>query len=260
MKVYSPTSTERFLRCPRLYDRSKRWLNPAKDNWLDKLMGQAVHFGVQWAHVTGSGGLEAAAKFLEEKWEDQGLGVTLEACTFIVQKAVKKALGLNLAQGMTILHCEEPLGEEKCIPDLVLQGEQGIRIVDWKFTVSSGDWLIRKRLEEAETSWQLKHYAWRVQSLHPDIPVVEAGVALVVASPTAKAYWSPFEVTPALMLDWGKAARVWWRMEHAEVNGAYEPQFGASCTQFGGCPLYDGCYRLAGDESRYDTLYEMKGA
>jgi hypothetical protein len=250
MKVFSPTSTERFMRCPRLYDRNKRW--GKWEGTQAQNLGKAVHAGILAKYQ----GVERTP--LDPViWEAIGGDLPIDAAQKIVDKGVAKALALGLKG--EVVHQEEPLGSEGCIPDLVLRDSRGLRVIDWKFTETTSDWVIQKRLNEAETSWQLKHYAWRVSQLHPGELVYEAGIVLIVAS-KSKAYWSPAEFTPALIADFDRVARQkWWEMEQAIESNVFPAHFGPSCTAFGGCPLYDGCYRdPAGDESKYHNLYERR--
>ena len=266
MTVYSPSQSERFIRCPRLWDYSRRW-DTDGGHWMERAIGTAIHAGVA-AHFRGlipdtdhstEDPTRAAIDTLRDEWMADEPG--FEGAEAFVLKGLKRALALDIgARGATILAVEETYGEERCRLDLAYQTDQGITIVDWKYTHNAGDWVISKRLQEAEVSWQLRHYAWRVSQAFPTVPVVGAGIALIVGGPVAKARWAPVEITPALLLDWqNSAARVWLDIEGC-VNGERYPRahMGQACLMYGGCPLYDGCHRLYGDESRFHTLYQRR--
>lgn len=259
--VYSPSQTERFIRCPRLWDYSRRWIGGGRDAWLEKLTGRAIHTGLMTHYrADGEDPQEAAYATLRDEWPPDTYDVSLEGVAERVRKCLKRGLALDLGHGALEVLTEEIMGPEAATLDTAWRDEQGWHIVDWKYTHDASPWVIQKRLLETEVSWQLRHYAWRLGQEHPGAPVVEAGIALIVGGPTITAKWTPLAIEPGMIEDWYQSAQEVWADIYNCRQGISIPRahIGQACLAYGGCPFYDGCHRMYGDESRFGTVYTVK--
>lgn len=264
--VFSPSQTEKYIRCPKLWDYSRRWENHSKDSWFEKLIGNSIHDGLMtYCRVLQGSAVEdphvvAQAHFASGWPQGEILGdYDKEAGATFVKRGLAKALSLaiKLTEHAKILRAEESLGPEQCQPDLVMEKEGVIEIIDWKYGHSVSPYYLQRRLDEAEASWQLRHYAWRVQTLYPELTVASASIVLTVGIPKCDVKLAPVTITPELLTHWFGSATQWWAEMSACRAGTRftKAAYGQACAQFGGCPFYDATYRLHGDESRFDTIY-----
>lgn len=262
---YSPSrgGTQDFQRCPRLYDLNKRWT--PEFEWKPEIaMGNAIHAGLAERYrdyLTGDGDEpdKVALYNLGGHWlGDQVSEMPIEAAGRIVGKCLGEALKVDLL-GSTgrVVAVEQEMGPEQCHPDLVIaHNENWLQVIDWKFSLTLKPEWVAKRLASYETLWQLWHYAWRVQQEF-GLPCKQITVVQMAGLPKAFAKRVDYEVTPALLKAWEAGARQWWALMASGFNA---PNFDG-CRKYGEnylCWAYDGCHRLAADESKFDTLYRRK--
>lgn len=240
--IYSPSrgGTQDFQRCPRLYDLSKRW-----EAWNSN---EEIETGLE---------IHAALALFYSAYPMAEMGATSHACT-------REALKIDLL-GTTgqVLAVEQEMGPERCHPDLVIKhhtdehGEgEWLEVVDWKYSEMLKPEWVNKRLNSYETSWQLKHYAWRVQQIY-GLPCRQTTIVQMAALPKPKAWRIDFPVTQEALDAWEKSARSTWNL----MASGYNAQNYEGCRKYGEsylCPMYAGCHVLHSDESRFDTLYRRR--
>ena len=220
--VYSPSQTERFIRCPALWDYSRRW-EQGDRGWLAQLIGKSIHYGAMTFYkglqfpVNSLDPVAQALDFLVKGWPEDGGGVedTIESAALLVKKGLAKALSINFLphDEDTMLAVEHPMSIGACFSALVIRHatpSPWIEIIDWKYGHSVSDWLIQKRLDEAQTSWQLKHYGWRVGTLYPDIPVKQATMVLLVGTPRCVVKTAKVEISEESTALWFTSAQSYW--------------------------------------------------
>lgn len=275
---FSPSrgGTQDAQRCMRLFDYKRRWHDPR--GWsADIAMGNIIHAGLSAYYLARNGSLrtqilsdenEAISAALENEWTGEGQ----EEAYRLAKECVGEAISLNvLGKTGRVLAVEQEMGPEKCHPDLVIQHTDKIplknpdvyaeknwlEVVDWKLSYRLNPEHVAKRLQSYETSWQLKHYAWRVkQEFH--LPCLKVTVVQMAATPKVIAREQGFKITQESLDAWEASARQWW---HSMESGPY-PQNYDGCLKYGEkypCPFYCGCHSLHSDESKFHTLYKRKG-
>lgn len=275
VKIWSPSQTDDYSRCPRMWDLSRRWERFGGMAWTpERLIGESIHVGVATHYRALRNGpgdtdphppaAEAAVRYLGENWPaDAPAQFTYEGAESLVLKALDKALTLQddvLRDGGAVVGVEFNFGE--AVADLITRhgspGHQYLAVTDWKYNHSVPPDYIKSRLDEAERTWGLWHYAWRAQGYF-GLPVRFIRKGLIVGTPRTVARLAEVEVTPEALERWETDAYNLWReMSLYRRAGVLPPARWSACKLYGGCAFYDGCHRLAADETRFSTLYMPK--
>lgn len=240
----------------------RRWvpLSRREGEWTPhRALGNAIHAGLAGYYLDlgdklppGPTPEDLAFDVLQREFEEGGPW-TLAGLRKLVQKGLAAALASPLlGPDDQVVATEDTVGE--CRADLVIRTPGvGLRVWDWKTKLELKSEWVQRELAPYEESWQLLHTAWAVQEKYGE-PVVEAGVQLIVLSPRCKAYPLSMKLDAERLASWLRTAeRVW------EVMAKDEPWMNTrSCRKYGRCDYWNACHVLAGDESRFPTLYERR--
>lgn len=262
MKVYSPTSTEAFARCP-VYARLHRTWEPRGMEWTpNMLLGRAIGDGMSHHYREMRNGrestvspLDLAMQVLREGYVPQET-YTLDGLGKYVRAGLKEAIETSPVRG-PILFVDEPL-ESGSRPDVVYRHPSGgLSIADTKVKLKVSDWQRRNKyvlLEEYETWWQGFHYAWEVGEQLGE-PVKWIGPHLITLTPKPEGQYHPVEVTPQRVAFWLRQAKVLW----AQMDlGVEYPNWFSCRGKFGRCEFMDACHVLDLDEDKMAILYQKK--
>jgi hypothetical protein len=263
--TFAPSPTIDFLRCPALWDQSRRWRK--REPWVPHLAaGHAIHAGMASA-LSGSetDPQQVALDTLASAWPSADTGEwTLEGVSTLVRKGLAKGLKTDLLEGGNVVAVEACLDHLSCatptpgacaITDLVTRDAAGnLGITDHKSKLALDARWVEKELRRAEHSWQLFDYARRA-TLYFQEPVTWARIHLIICGPSARALTVRVEISEARMLRWFySACQVWHRMAEGETSQNF-----TACGDYGGCDFYDLCHTLAGDETKAEALFIPKG-
>ena len=262
--IYSPSSTEDFIRCP-VYHRLTRTWEPRGAEWTPyMLLGRAIGDGMsayyrnlkQGSHAHDP--LTVALWVLEEGYVEQETW-TLEGLHKHVQKGLQEAINTTPVRGL-ILMVDEPLGSFSR-PDVVFRHPStGLTVVDTKVKFKLDSRYVGSTLGDYETWWQRFHYAWEVGELLQE-PVEWIGAHLIALNPKVRGMYHPIEVSEARVRFWLRQAEpVWERMEVAITKPLteLEPNWNSCRTRYGLCPFFDACHRLDLDTDRMAIVYQPK--
>lgn len=279
MKVYSPTSTIAFDRCPLLWLLKKERLRP---NIINRRtcaaavgIGFAAGINQYFQNIStvdaAEYGSEAATKFLDDLLKMGATIATDTESTFemVNQRVYHAILAFGDARNIS-LKSWEGIQSELVFPD---QGhcridfvgedpENGVTLIDFKTRVSKpSEWSLSQQLREAEQSWQLKHYIWACKK--NGIPIESYGIMVVVFEPRLKTHQSIYVVDPEEMQRWYQdALTIWKNMQEWETF--YEnDKAGALNTirrstihydRWGKCDYHEACFGGLTFSDRYVTL------
>lgn len=269
LRTYSPSETENWLRCPVLRALDKQW-KPVGNHPEPAILGTALAAGLATHYDLirqdldpGDLGLKSALESLEQQWIGDG-EYTLDGCSSLLTKAMKKGVTTDLLQDGTVVAVEKWIGQGygSIRPDLILRYPAGLVIWDHKFTMEMQPAWLPRRKAEYDTKFQFWDYASRVGKTYGE-RVILVGAHLVTPSPKAMAWRIEVPITPdRLAVFEADATRAWdemWREDSGEVTpmGRW-----TACNNrdenFGRCKFYDACHSLGRRESAMTTLFIRK--
>ena len=266
-KVYSPSSTEDWVKCPVYAFYRKRW-QPKEAVWEPaRTLGKAVQAGVNvWLKEMQAGGLvattvpevEAAVQaVIEEDFQPQEK-YTVVGLTKLATKGAVQVIQSGLFEGHEILMVDEPIGAGR--PDVVSRWNGRLHIADFKVSHSLRDDYRAKRLAEYDTHDQFWQYAWEVGN-HFGEPVERVRAILVILAP-CKVLHADLEVTPYRVEHWLAGAQQKWADMDAESREERPvvPTTSSCYGKYGKCEAYDYCYQFQKDGARavLSGYYEEK--
>ena len=258
MKVYSPSSTLTYMRCPQLWAFQQ-------GGWQSKVIAN-----VDCAAAVGLGighGLECQFKgaslddavvlaralaigHINDKVDKGGsINPACERAYGLIEQRVEKALR-RFAK-------EKPLPEDwsdfrpelvfpdhgNCRVDLLHNSDLGPCITDFKTKVSAAEYIVDNFMFDAETSWQMYHYVYAARQM--GIKVESFAICLIVIEPF-HVYLEQWLVDEQYMEIWEDNAKWWWyHME--EVEGGMMPpmRVGDHRDKYGLCSMYNACFGYA---------------
>jgi len=271
---FGPSETINHLHCPSLRRFEKNWM--VKGVWKPHmLIGQAVSevLAVYMKDPTESGlvrGLEKANVVLKRGYVE-GEEWTLDGLQSLLKKGVEAAVETTLAE---ILTNEKVVGTQLSIGrgrvDLVttprVQSPTGpmdyLIVTDDKTSIQKASRYLNQALEEAELSWQLWDYAWRVQNYYSR-PVKYVRIHQLVLTPKPKCYLSDlYPIAPENLAQWAYSAQQTWNVM-AEDDGLKFEDLEMNWTwcknKYGKCPAFDACHVALRQEEAMSNFYDMKG-
>ena len=270
MKVYSPSQTLEWSRCPFLWATvyKKGWRSDTVDkrdlaaslgvafgagmehyNNVKRILGvnYATPLVVRRAQDVAVGTLEAEWK----KWVDLGLDCSVLAETGDVRDQLEHSLQFAIEKDPTpvewkVVHVEETMplhGNARA--DVVYELPTGEKVVrDYKFALSVTARYVDDRLADYGTHPQSYHYPW-MHRASMFIPT------LVIASPRPSMKELVVSRSTKDIDSWLVSQKVKWasmeRMEEG-LEGVWRSD--THKTQYGKCGLYDFCHTYEADESR----------
>ena len=262
MKVYSPSQTENFIRCPRMWDLGKRWTQI--EVWTpERALGKAIDAGVL-AFLKSKDPEYAtllASEELESEWTHEPYEMSLDAGQAHVKKVLKNTLRKLPDLVPTEVHALHPrLGEENCEPDVIFLNAYGqMDIIDIKYTHTIQPQYVSSRLRQMEPSGQLRHYAWRAMEEYRPLSVSRVGIALITGLPKADVHVSWWDLDHRLLSVWLSGRESVWRQMELVERGIMQPwDSDGNCFKYGeahACPFYTAHFRLGLDESLFANHY-----
>lgn len=262
--VFSPSQTENFLRCPRMWWLGKRWA--AVEVWSpERAIGKAVDAGLlDWLHTQDEkSSLYTANESLRSDWPDDApFEVTFDSAFQTVKRVLTicfKKLPDELTGKLVTTHPR--LGSENCEPDIIWQSEHGwYEILDIKYTHSIQPQYVGDRLRQFEPSGQLRHYAWRVGEAYGRVHRV--GIIFITGSPKADTKVAWFDIDPTLQEKWLEGRKTVWRQMDLVNRGLLEPwDSDGNCFKYGmahACPFYTAHFRLNLNEDLFGNHYVLR--
>lgn len=280
VKVYSPSQTATWMRCPML-----RALGKA--GWIPKVgakrdiaatIGQAFAAGVgvynnmrkdtqafkrpmperggdervQWAAACVDVALQVAHRRLEEM-ERIGLQLSMtDADAHYLQQVdprIRKSVSnyvLNdpLPDEWEIVSVEESLGEEagNSRPDLIVRDGDGLAVVDYKTKVELKAQYYYKTVGQYANSHQMLHYGhFASRKFGEDFAKYYIGLAIF--EPKWRFDLLPYPYNPETMATWAGTVTGAWAQMEKEDNGEAAPWMAATHEDnFGQCPYYKACF------------------
>ena len=276
-KVFSPTQTEKWLQCPRLWSLSKEWrpkLATNKD--VGALLGQGFAAGMaHWygqlkrdgdSIQAGQVGKEAVQTGLAELDQLGIAGATHEIHELLVSlpEITKASIIRYIAQDpipadWTILDTELEMFEERSRLDLGLRDGAGPAVLDFKTSRKLEARYRQARVDSYRLSHQQLHYLWRYSQFLGE-PVRRYYIVLVSLQPRFEATLHQFDVPEKTFKFWLRSAYTHWvRMEDdlgwlPEVPG----NFNSCTTKFGPCEMWAACHDYHHDPDLMAVEYVKK--
>jgi len=262
--VFSPSQTERWLKCPVYWDYGKRWASRSEIWTPERTLGRALHASMAVLFGHGLGGvageremaaLDAGVKVLVDEWAGSHASFQDHKNRFVqrVFPVASSYWGTRFfGEEDDILGVEVEMGPERCVADLVIKTPKGLVVIDHKLAYYLAADKTGFRVSDWSTSWQLLHYAWRA-SEYFEVPVVETRIHLVTWSPKVTGQVFSFEMSQEKIDHWLRSAKgVWNLMAYGEPFMNTQ-----SCYKYGRpCTFIDLCHRMHGDESQASSLYK----
>jgi hypothetical protein len=283
VKVYSPSSTQKWLTCPRLWSLEKEWrskLATKRDvgailgggfargmqTWYTErepdqaisLPARAAYEGYEYAEEEivklGQQGIRAANQEVED------LLVTLPTVTeSIILKYIAKD---PIPTDWRILAVELEMGEEKCRLDLGVKDNNGPAIIDFKVKRKLEARYRAKTIEEYRYNPQQLHYCWRWSQVINE-PVLRYYIVLVSLQPSFQASIHQFDVLAKTLQFWKDSyEHYWYIMGNDEIRasrGDGPPgNFNNCLTKFGPCEFQPACHEYHHDPLLMEVEYVRK--
>lgn len=274
MKVYSPSQTAKFCKCPILREFER-------EGWIQKevssrdyaaALGSAFAAGVGVYNslaknraltepvITLRTCLDVATSVLKQRvhdWEKLGLtfstGSEQNGLNDIyprLEKAIKGYLAKpQLPKGWEIVSVEEDLGEEAghARPDLIIRDEMGLAVLDYKYRTRLPAEYRVKTLQEFAHTTQMMHYAHFVGQ-HYQEPISRFYIGLAVGEPRFLFDLVPYPVHEETLKVWYQTTQPVWKLMEETDAGERPPSMAAEHSdRFGRCPMYKACF-----ESHFD--------
>jgi hypothetical protein len=275
VKVYSPSSTQKWLTCPRLWSLEKEWrskLVTKRD--VGGILGGGFAQGMQEWYGQRTTEIMAGARALGyvqveiAKLEAAGvhpqndeIAQLLANLPGTVTGAVAKYLAKNpIPQDWQILASELEMGEEKCRLDLGVKDNSGPAIIDFKVKRKLEARYRAKTIEEYRFNPQQLHYCWRWSQIIQE-PVLRYYIVLVSLQPTFQASIHQFDVPPQTLKFWEDSYDIhWMRMEgDADYGRGLPPgNFNNCLTRYGPCEFQPACHEYHHDPLLMEVEYVRK--
>lgn len=269
MKIYSPSSTINFQRCPQYFVYQRQ-------GWQTKVVGKpqvamAVGLGIGYGMELIFKGVPTA-KAIECAMVHSLVMVdtaiaggayllpSVEKSYELIPKRVEKALRRFWKDGSLPNDWRDFRAElvfpdhGNCRVDLLHNSDLGPCITDFKTKVTAVDYIVDNFLFDAETSWQMYHYVWAAREM--GLKVDSFAIVLIVIEPF-KVYVEQFMVDEQVLERWVKDAHYWWKlMEIAEAFPEKAMRVGDCRTKYGLCDMHSACFGVA--RENMELLYQIR--
>lgn len=264
----SPTSTEKWLRCPTLWKLDRQWTTQGE--WRPHMaLGAAIGKGLEvMVGPEPDTALNEALTLLEARFEPNDTW-TLDGLTGLVTKALKTVKETTFAEILeheTIVGAEVELDNGRI--DLLTKRGDDFIVTDHKVRLQLKPEYVQKELIASETDWQLWDYAWRTRQTYQTGNIIIRR-HMIILSPRMKAWLHPTRLNAEVLDRWSIGAdQVWHDMEKAKELVA-SPNYGdygvslpmnlRECNgRFGKCEFYIACHTCNQDPKLMAALYNPK--
>lgn len=288
MKVYSPSQTAEWMRCPMM--RALR-----KEGWVSKwgakrdlaaTIGQAFAAGVgtynNYRQSTSSlpprgvnaertrlavSSVEVAQAVMHRRLEEmERLGFVLtsgdddEIYMAAMDKRITKAVSeyvINdpMPDDWQIVDVEASLGEPagNARPDLVIRNSTGLYMVDYKSKVQLLARYENKTKGDYANSHQMLHYG-HFGKLHYNEDLAGYYIGLAIFEPKFRCEWLPYPYNGETLKTWAATTPSAWATMEREDNGESAPWMSNNHSDnFGDCPYKKACF-----EYHYDPALMVR--
>lgn len=277
MKRYSPSTTEKWLKCPLYRHLSKEW-SPRRlgKRELAAILGKGFHVGVAGynAHRRGLGGGDGFKEYYADmaiQSVRMELAQAKERGAYVLDsdKAQEAALEKRVAtvvanyikndpipEAWTVLDVERILPEwGNCIIDLAMDTPMGPVVIDYKCKLSLDAKWLDKEIARYRLGEQRAHYS----AGYGDFigrPVHSFYICLVVCEPF-RVHLLPFVNDPEALAMWRQAREQGtWKVMEMEDQGLVGVGMAAKhMDEFGVCEFANACFEHHLDEGLMEREY-----
>lgn len=263
-RIYSPSQTEEWSRCPALWDQRKRW-EPLSGTWSpERLIGLGVHAALEkwWGRIPSVDAAQVARDYVVNLWPADAPDVfSVDGAASRAGKAAATAVKwfeTEMAEASPLL-IEHSFGES--IVDLVTQEGDLLVVNDYKYVHELPGDRVHYRLDAFPRKHQFWHYVWRTGE-HYMRPVDLFRGVLIIGGPKMMVKHTTFAPSPEGIAAWHKSAQAKWAMMEAMAGGTLGiPRREEGCSMYGDkypCPMAEGCWTLNRNEAGYDAIYNRR--
>ncbi len=271
LKVFSPSSTVTFSKCPRKWAIERAgWkvrlieypelcavlgdgFSKAMEVYNKGLLAGEVHRsevlvarGIETMDERLAHDLEAGRRLAAGQAEE-----FREKLPALLEKAVELYMKVDPLQGWTIREVEKTYEQHGFARlDLLAEDSQGLAVLDYKVKVKLNKEWEGGELEKHAKGWQRPHYMWMSG-------VKRFFIILVVLGPKPYIKLEPYSATEYDEKVWkGDARSLWFRMDEAK-NISFQDIAGSAShvDEWGACPFQAACLDYALDPERMAVKY-----
>lgn len=262
-RIYSPSATEDWLKCPR-FRQLRSEGNEARHNpWaMQRDMGTCMHAALASYYLSLKRGdsFEVATQVAFERGRHELQQAYVEQSRYTLPgltKVLLRGLSTTIQQGIqvpphTVVAVEEKFSHG--ILDLLTRVNDELVITDHKVIYDADERKANSRLEEYETSHQLYHQAWVVRQHFGETPKWKQ-IQQIVLTPTCRVRVEPFAVTDEQIDRWLESSQVHWQRMAQDEEAGYAPMNTTSCYRYGKCDFFEHCH----DGGSLEALYKERG-
>ena len=290
MRVYSPTDTLDYVRCPRYWAFRRSGWRPAhiEDGDIYKAIGTGIHRMAEMRHriaiadphyeicntdilAMTSLGIEAGLREIRlaisegakplprlGDWEPRATeGIKRGGLAYI------GAFSGLFPQTWTLIHAEKVFGsgkrgdnEYEGTTDLILTDDYGLAIVDLKSKKAFKSNYYREQfVSQFQLSWQMYQYSWLAQKHFNELPK-HFYMIMVELQPIPAVTLHPYRLCENFLAYWKHTVfPLWEQMERIEA-GLGVPGIAPEHIAYGRlCPFYDACFTHMRDEGLMRQQY-----
>lgn len=255
MKVYSPSSTLTFQRCPQLWVYHKEGLRPktigAKQ--IAANIGIAIGKGLEWCY---KGNCEPDALVVANHALRDLFQVAIDAGAYVLPRheGAYEVAGTRVNKALRRFFKEQPFPRDwkdfrpeivfpdhgNCRVDLLFNSDNGPCILDFKTKVACPDYRVDEFIFDFETSWQMHHYVWAGRQM--GMVISSFALCLIIIEPF-ECHVRQWVVDEDALDRWERDAYVWWQlMEEVETGFMHPMRVGDHRDKYGLCEAHGLCY------------------
>lgn len=262
MRVFSPSSTTKWKKCPQEYVYYKLGVQPHSLGAIDygAMFGSAMSEAMAVIHKAGN--VKPAPKLVAHTYITDSVarfnsyGVSLDFSKIddrlrILDKTIDTYIpaitNILDARGWSIVASEWEIPDSGASRvDLLCQDKSGKHIIidaKWKFEVKKAEYE-QSAINSYQHDWKMKHYCY-FAGLHFKETILDYYILLGIASPKFKLQMIPYSISAHELRQWEISAKQAW----ADMDDPLRPVTQAETHEdkFGPCPYYDLCFLYNGD-------------
>ena len=275
MRIFSPSQTQAFLRCPYYWQMSREWM-PRTFSKMDlyAIRGSAVSVGLD-AFNRGQGDdeiIQAITNEIKDEWEKK----QMDSREWVDMRSVPLNAEDLLHHALLLVECyinQPPTAFEVIESEYQFRKHGWARAdvigrlprgqvvpVDYKCKdAPASQWLRQKIIGDFANAWQLLHYCWAT-SEEFNVECLDYGILLLWYSKTPKVEYVGYTVDPERLSIWlDSATRVWREMTDIRDGRKTLYEVADHDTKFGPCPFKRACLEYNRDLSYMEEHYIQIG-
>ena len=288
MTVFSPSSTEDFLRCPLYWQLRRTGLQSRRlgKKELAGILGTAFATSVGAYNTEIQNGVSVTNPKVHDYADigcqmiQQHLHEADEAgmVTEDVDRLQRDRLMPRLRTAITEFVKVDPRPPAWTVRDVELTlvdggngrldlgcaNDLGAIVIDYKTKLTADPKYLPRDVETWQFSEQRWHYSY-FYGQHAGLPVWQFAICLVVLEPKFRVHWFNWVNQPEILRDWYERRRITWERMAMVRDGELPAEMAAQHhTQFGPCQYRRHCFEHHGDveltTSSGDYIVNPKGA